>query len=85
MGRKPREILCQGHEVEAVPALKFGLAKPMLLCVVPGAQADAPAIRGLETHATVRPGTHMSAFDDIMIAAGHAASMRPHPGAMTRA
>ena len=58
---------------------------PMLLGVVEPAQADAPAVRWLETGTAIGAGPDMSTFDREPPAARHAAVMPEHPGAVGRA
>jgi len=61
------------------------LSEPVLLGMVVSAKADAPAIGRFESDAAVGTAADMGALDRQVLAAGHAAMMFAHPGAVCRA
>ena len=60
-------------------------SEPMLLGVVMGAQADAPAVGGLEGGAAIGAAAHMGAFDGEPLAARDRTMMPAYPCAVSRA
>ena len=56
----------------------------MLLDVVIATEADRPTIRWLESDTPISITTDMSALDGAFGAAGNAAVMATHPGAVSR-
>ena len=65
--------------------LEPALPEPMLLGMVTGAQANAPAVGGLEGCTSIGAGANMGALDGQALAAGHRAVMAADPGTMGRA
>lgn len=76
------EALRQLPQVNAMALLERRLPNPMLLGVMITAQTDRPAVRWLEADPAIGAIAHMRAFNGLRGAAGHAAVMTPHPGAM---
>jgi hypothetical protein len=66
-------------------SLERALAEPMLLGMMVGTQADAPAIGRLERHAAMAAGAHVCAFDGEALAPGDDAVMPANPRPVGRA
>jgi len=82
MRRPSRKFERELVEVDGVALFEGVLANAVLLLVVGAAQADCPAVGGFEGKATVGAAADMGAFDGAAGAAGHAAMVAPHPGAV---
>ena len=82
MWTSTRELLSQFVEVNAVLVLERPFAEMMLFPMMMAAEADRPAIGGLQRNATVGPGANMSTFNWLTAAAGHAAGVGADPAAV---
>lgn len=83
--RAPGEGLGQVSEADPVLLLEPWFAEPMLLGMVEAAQADAPAVGGLERGAAIGAGADVGALDRQAPAAGYTAMMAADPGPVSRA
>lgn len=70
------------QKVEPVACPELNLADPVLLSMMLAAEADSPAIRGLETGTAIRAATHVGTLGGKLHALRHDTMMPPHPGAM---
>ena len=66
-------------------ARKTSLSDPVLLGVMEAAEADAPAVGRLESHATIGSRSDVRALDREALASGHAAMVLAHPRTVSRA
>lgn len=76
--------LGQRDEFEVVAPLKRRFADPVLLGVVGAAQADGPAVGGLERAAAVGAQANVGALDRIGKTTQDRTAMPPHPGTVRR-
>jgi hypothetical protein len=83
--RAERKFGGECRQIEIMPRRKCEFTDPVLLGVMKSTQADAPAVRGLERHASVRAAPNMSAFDRRSLASKHRTLVPPNPCAMLRA
>ena len=85
MRRSSSELRCESSQIEPVALLERGLAYAVLLAVMLPAQADGPAVGGLETLSAIGALSHMSALDGSGRAVRHAATVAADPGPVSRA
>ena len=74
-----REVECQVAQIESVFCLEPYLSNAMLFRVVFGTQAYCPDVRGLQSHAAVRPPADVCAFDRPIHTSGDTAVMTSNP------
>jgi hypothetical protein len=84
MGRSPGEQVRQLTQVDAISLLERDLAHPVLLDMVISTETDRPAIRRLESEASISIAADVSTLNRPPQAARYAAVMAAHPGAMRR-
>ncbi|KQM18412.1 hypothetical protein ASE49_09380 [Novosphingobium sp. Leaf2] len=69
-------------QIDAMDATEGTFPDAMLLRMVPPAKADGEPVRRFPAHACVRPGANMRNLNRHILAARHAALMRPDERAM---
>ena len=80
MRRSPGKFLGQSYKVQIIFFRKPPFPKPVLLGMVVGAEADAPAVGRLQACAAIGAGPDMGAFDWQALAAGDTAVVFADPG-----
>jgi len=85
VGRAFRKFLRQTAQIDGMPSFERGLANVVLLDVVGAAQANRPAVRGLESGSAVGAAPDMGTFDRAAGTARDRAGVIADPGAVSRA
>ena len=84
MRRPLSKHLGQRDQIERVAYFECGFAYAVLLRVVSAAQADGPAVGGLERAAAVGTRANVGALDRAGETTGDRTAMPPDPGAVRR-